>query len=238
MGLGRLTDEVFDAVIFDLDGTLIDSTPAVTRAWRAWATEFGLAVDLPRDHGTPSASVVRAVMPEDLHGPGMRRITELELADLHDVSVLPGAVEALASLAHAKNAIATSCTVPLAEARMGAAQLVPPSVLVTADDVVHGKPHPEPFLLAAQRLGVDPRRCLVVEDAPKGLEAAQAAGCFTLAVVTTTPREALDADAIVSDLSEVRFETDHTGIRVQLVDEPSAALLQAQGAIPQAPKGA
>jgi sugar-phosphatase len=238
VGLGRLTDEVFDAVIFDLDGTLIDSTPAVTRAWRTWATEFGLAVDLPRDHGTPSASVVRAVMPEDLHGPGMRRITELELADLHDVSVLPGAVEALASLAHAKNAIATSCTVPLAEARMGAAQLVPPSVLVTADDVVHGKPHPEPFLLAAQRLGVDPRRCLVVEDAPKGLEAAQAAGCFTLAVVTTTPREALDAHAIVSDLSEVRFETDHTGIRVQLVDEPSPALLQAQGAIPQAQKGA
>ena len=186
-------------------------------------------MDLPRDHGTPSASVVRAVMPEDLHGPGMRRITELELADLHDVVVLPGAVEALASLADAKNAIATSCTVPLAEARMGAAQLVPPSVLVTADDVVHGKPHPEPFLLAAQRLGVDPRRCLVVEDAPKGLEAAQAAGCFTLAVVTTTPREALDADAIVSDLSEVRFETDHTGIRVKLVDEPSGALRQAQG---------
>jgi sugar-phosphatase len=239
VGLGRLTDEVFEAVIFDLDGTLIDSTPAVIRAWTTWASEFGFAVtDLPRDHGTPSASVVRAVMPEDLHGLGMRRITELELTDLHDIVVLPGAVEALASLADAKNAIATSCTVPLAEARMGAAQLVPPSVLVTADDVVHGKPHPEPFLLAAQRLGVDPRRCLVVEDAPKGLEAAQAAGCFTLAVVTTTPREALDADAIVSDLSEVRFETDHTGIRVQLVDEPSAALLQAQGAIPQAQKGA
>jgi sugar-phosphatase len=101
--------------------------------------------------------------------------------------------------------------------------------LVTADDVVHGKPHPEPFLLAAQRLGVDPRRCLVVEDAPKGLEAAQAAGCFTLAVVTTTPREALDADAIVSDLSEVRFEADQKGIRVKLVDEPAGAVRQAQG---------
>ena len=83
--------------------------------------------------------------------------------------------------------------------------------------------------LAAQRLGVDPRRCLVVEDAPKGLEAAQAAGCFTLAVVTTTPREALDADAIVGDLSEVRFETNHTGIRVKLVDELTGAIRQAAG---------
>ena len=231
MDLGRLADEVFEAVIFDLDGTLIDSTPAVMRAWTTWEREYGLApTDVVRHHGMPSASVVRAVMPEHLHDAALRRISELELTDLADVVVLPGAVEALASLANAKNAIATSCTVPLAEARIGAAALVPPSVLVTVDDVTHGKPHPEPFLEAARRLGVDPRRCLVVEDAPKGLEAAQAAGCFTLAVVTTTPREALDADAIVSDLSEVRFEPNHDGIRVRLVDELAGALRQAQGA--------
>ena len=159
----------------------------------------------------------------------MQRITDLEIADLHDVVVLPGAVEALASLACAKNAIATSCTVPLAHARIAAAQLVPPSVLVTADDVAHGKPHPDPFLEAARRLGVDPRRCLVVEDAPKGLEAARAAGCFTLAVVTTTPREALDADAIVADLSEVRFEVDDDGVRVSLAEQFDGALRVAHG---------
>jgi sugar-phosphatase len=99
---------------------------------------------------------------------------------------------------------------------------------VTVDDVVHGKPHPEPFLEAARRLGADPRRCLVVEDAPKGLEAARAAGCFTLAVVTTTPREALDADAIVADLSEVRFDVSQEGVRVRLVSEPAGALRQTQ----------
>jgi sugar-phosphatase len=154
----------------------------------------------------------------------MRRITELEIADLHDVVVLPGTVEALTSLASGKYAIATSCTVPLAGARIAAAQLVPPSVLVTADDVVHGKPHPEPFLEAARRLGVDPRRCLVVEDAPRGLEAARAAGCFTLAVLTTTPREALDADAIVTDLSDVRFQVDQDGVRVRLVEQFDDAL--------------
>jgi sugar-phosphatase len=218
--LGQLTDEVFEAVIFDLDGTLIDSTPAVMRAWSAWENEYGLApMDMLRHHGVPSASVVRAVMPEHLQEAAMRRITEIEMANLHDVVVLPGAVEALASLATAKNAIATSCTVPLAEARIAAAQLVPPSVLVTVDDVTHGKPHPEPFLEAARRVGADPRRCLVVEDAPKGLEAARAAGCFTLAVVTTTPREALRADAVVTDLSEIRFDGDQEGIRVRLVEQ-------------------
>lgn len=229
MGLGRLADEVFEAVIFDLDGTLIDSTPAVGRAWATWASEYGLAsMDTHRHHGIPSASVVRAVMPDHLQEAALQRIADLELADLHDVVVLPGAVEALASLASAKNAIATSCTVPLAEARIAAARLVPPSVLVTADDVAHGKPHPDPFLEAARRLGIDPQRCLVIEDAPKGLEAAQAAGCFTLAVVTTTPREALDADAIIADLSEVRFEVNQDGVRVRLAERLDGALRVAQ----------
>jgi mannitol-1-/sugar-/sorbitol-6-phosphatase len=227
--LGRLTDEVFEAVIFDLDGTLIDSTPAVLRSWNTWTSEYGLPpLDLLKHHGTPSASVVRTVLPEELHESATRRISEIELANLHDVVVLPGAVEALASLAGAKSAIATSCTVPLAEARIAASHLEPPSVLVTADDVAHGKPHPEPFLQAARRLGVDPHRCLVVEDAPSGLEAARAAGCFTLAVVTTTPREALKADAIVTDLSEVRFATDHEGIRVRHAYEPVNVLPNAQ----------
>jgi mannitol-1-/sugar-/sorbitol-6-phosphatase len=225
LGLGRLADEVFEAVIFDMDGTLIDSTPAVVRAWDTWASEYGLPpLDLRTHHGTPSASVVRAVMPEHMQEAGIQRITELEISDLHDVVVLPGAAEALASLASAKTAIATSCTVPLAEARIAAAQLVAPSVLVTADDVVHGKPHPEPFLQAARRLGVDPRRCLVVEDAPSGLEAARAAGCFTLAVVTTTPRDVLDADAIVTDLSEVLFQVDQDRVRVRLADQFDGAL--------------
>jgi mannitol-1-/sugar-/sorbitol-6-phosphatase len=224
VGLGRRANEVFEAVIFDLDGTLIDSTPAVIRAWDTWANEHGLApMDLSMHHGTPSASVVRAVLPEHLHEAGIQRITEIETADLHDVVMLPGAREALASLASAKIAIATSCTVPLAAARIAAANLVPPSVLVTADDVAHGKPHPEPFLEAARRLGVDPRRSLVVEDAPSGLQAARAAGCFTLAVVTTTPREALDADAIVSDLSEVRFDANQAGIRVRLAEQFTGA---------------
>nr|WP_294691711.1 HAD-IA family hydrolase [uncultured Friedmanniella sp.] len=217
MGLGRLSDEVFEAVLFDMDGTLIDSTPAVNRAWTQWMHEFGLTPEeLGRHHGMPSAQVVRSLLAEDQHVEAVRRIDELELADVHDIVVLPGAAEALEALRPTKNAIATSCTVPLARARIRAAQLVPPSVLVTVDDVAHGKPAPDPFLEAARRLGADPARCLVVEDAPKGLEAAHAAGCFTLAVVTTTAREDLDADAVVTNLSEVEFVPDGDGIRVRL----------------------
>ena len=217
VGLGRLADEVFEAVLFDMDGTLIDSTPAVERAWGTWMREYGISVEaMGRQHGVPAAQVVRALLAEDQHVAAIARIDELELADVGDIDVLPGAADALAALRDARSAIATSCTRPLARARIAAAHLVPPSVLVTVDDVAHGKPAPDPFLEAAHRLGADPTRCLVVEDAPKGLEAARAAGCATLAVVTTTAREDLDADAVVGDLAEVEFVPGEDGIRVRL----------------------
>jgi mannitol-1-/sugar-/sorbitol-6-phosphatase len=217
--LGILADELFEAVIFDMDGTLIDSTPAVVRAWTTWAIEHGLTADqLGGHYGMPSANVVRLLLTDpERHDDAIERINELEIEDVHDIVVLPGAAEALAALSTAKNAIATSCTIPLARARIIASELLAPSVLVTADDVLRGKPAPDPFLEAARRLGVDPTRCLVVEDAPKGLEAARAAGCKTLAVITTTAREDLIADGLVPDLSWVNFEVTDGLIRVSLV---------------------
>lgn len=218
MGLGKLSDEVFAAVLFDMDGTLIDSTPAVMRSWSRWGEEHGVPeADLHRHHGVPSAGVVARLLPQERHAAATQRINELELTDVEGIEVLPGAAEALDALRDARNAIATSCTVPLAKARIAAARLRPPSVLVTADDVERGKPAPDPFLEAARRLGVPPERCLVVEDAPLGLQAAREAGCFTLAVTTTTPPERLQADAVVSDLSAVAFLVDEDGIRVREV---------------------
>lgn len=213
--LGSLHDRAFAAVIFDMDGTLIDSIPVVIRSWLQWAQEHGVEPGrLAGFHGVPAAAVVATLLPHERHATALHRINELELADTEGITVLAGAAEALAALGPDRCAIATSCSAPLAAVRIGATGLRVPHVVVTADDVERGKPHPDPFLLAAERLGVDPGACLVVEDAPGGLAAAHAAGCATLAVTTTTPRHELVADAVVTDLGHVVFSHAGAGVRV------------------------
>lgn len=219
MALGPRFDEPFAAVIFDMDGTLVDSTPAVVRAWTRWAAEREITAEqLAGYHGVPAASIVADLVPEAEREAAGRRIDELELADVDGVVPLPGAVAALSGPPAGRVAIATSCTRPLARARLAASGVPVPAVVVTVDEVERGKPAPDPFLLAAERLGVDPRRCLVVEDAPAGLEAARAAGCATLAVTTTTPAADLRADAVVGTLDEVRFVAADGGVRVAAAD--------------------
>lgn len=207
--LPGLAGTTFDAVLFDLDATLIDSTAAMQRCWVRWAQEFG--VDPQRLlgwHGVPSAQIVAALLP---HLPDQgrvlasARIDELEVQDTGGIVVLPGSRQALVDVPPERVAIATSCTRALANARIGATDLRVPEVVVTADDVTVGKPDPAPYLLAARRLGFDPARCLVVEDAPSGLVSARAAGCATLAVSTTHRPHELEANAVVSSLADVRF---------------------------------
>jgi mannitol-1-/sugar-/sorbitol-6-phosphatase len=213
--LGALRGRSFAAVLFDLDGTLVDSTAAVVRTWLAWAAERGVAPErLQGYHGVPALQIVRDLVPEGEVQAASARINELELLDVRGITVLPGAAEALAALPAGRCAIVTSCTSSLAAARVGATRLDAPDVIVTADDVQHGKPHPEPYLLGAERLGVPPERCLVVEDAPSGLLAARAAGMATLAVTTTTPVEQLNADVVITTLADVAFESGPDGVRV------------------------
>lgn len=209
----------FAGVIFDMDGTLVDSTPAIVRSWTTWAMEFGItAEELAGSHGLPSADLVRKVLPESQHDKAIARINELELADVDDIVVLPGAADAMADLAGMPTAIATSASRELAKARIAAAGLLPPTVVITIDDVTRGKPAPDPFLEAARRLRLAPADCLVVEDAPNGVRAAREAGCATLAVLTTSPADQLPADVIVSDLSEIRFVPDGDSITVRRRD--------------------
>lgn len=189
-------DRTFDAVLFDMDGTLISSIEAVERSWATWLREYGYDPDtVTLAHGTPARTLVESFVDAKLVEEAFARINAIELADREGVRQLAGAAQLLNSIPLDRKAIVTSCTYDLAHARIDASGLARPEVTVTADDVVVGKPDPEPFLLAARLLGVDPHRCLVVEDAPAGLAAGRAAGCATLAVSGTHVLAKLDADA-------------------------------------------
>lgn len=206
-----------DAVLFDLDGTLVDSTPAVIRAWQATAAKLDLpfAAFEPYVHGIPGDKVLATVAPH-LTSEQIDELSQWMLAceaeDTDGVVATPGAARALAGLPAHRWAIVTSGNTRLATARISAAGLPMPAVLVTTDDIRLGKPHPEPYLQAAARLGFAPGRCLVVEDAPAGVESGQRAGMPVLGVLGTYP--GLDATATVTDLSTVDFHADEDGVRV------------------------
>lgn len=212
-----LDGRVFDAVLFDMDGTLIDSTASVYRSWIHWAGEYGVPAErLQGWHGVPAKTIVEAVLDAPRRAEALARIEELEVLDADGgIVVLDGVHAALAALPDERAAIVTSCTAPLARARIAATGISAPSVVVTASEVVVGKPDPEPYLLGARRLGVDPARCLVVEDAPAGLASGRAAGAATLAVVTTHAADELDADLVVGSLADVRFVAGPDGVAVR-----------------------
>jgi sugar-phosphatase len=219
--LGTLDGRDFAAVLFDMDGTLIDSIPVVVRSWLRWAQEEGVdPARLVGFHGVPARGIAEKLLPAERVDAAVDRIEAIETADTEGITVLPGTLAALAALTGTGTgggdlcAIATSCTRPLAAARIEATGLPAPRVVVTASDVRQGKPHPDPFLLAARNLRVDPAQCLVVEDAPGGLEAARAAGCATLAVATTTVPADLLADAVIGTLGDVRFSVVDGRVRV------------------------
>ncbi len=176
----------FAAVISDLDGVLVDSSAPTVRAWRAWGERHGLdgAAIQAANHGRPGRAVIAEhVRPEQLEAE-TDWLARAETADTDGVIALPGAADVLA-LPAGRVAICTSCMAPLARARLAAAGLRVPGVIVTSDQVARGKPAPDPYLLAAERLGADPAACLVFEDAPAGIASARAAGMTVWAVTTT-----------------------------------------------------
>lgn len=202
----------FDAVLFDLDGTLVDSTASVVRSWRRFAEHFDVSMEaLHANHGQPARTLVGHLLPADRHAEALAHVTDLEVADAVGLRPIRGAADFFASVPPERRAIVTSGSVPIATARLAAAGYDRPAVFVTVDDVVNGKPDPEPFLLAAERLGVDPARCLVVEDAPAGIAAARAAGCAVIALTGTTAEEELTADLVVDGLDAVRLELTPAG---------------------------
>lgn len=206
----RMTQVQCAALLFDLDGVLISSTPAVARVWRNWAIEHGFNPEevVSRAHGRPSLTTVREYLPNADHQAENREVERREIADLDGIVPLPGALELLASLPPDRWTIVTSCTRPLAEVRIKAAGLPLPKKMITSNDITLGKPNPEPYLKGASLLGFPPEKCVVFEDVPAGVQAGKGALAKVVAFTTTVEASALraaGADWILRNCSDVRL---------------------------------
>ncbi len=207
------------ALLFDMDGVLVDSTPAVARVWTDWARKYGFDPEevVRIAHGRPSISTIRELLPDGDHEGEDREVERMEIEDIDGVVPLPGAAEILRVLPDGYYAIVTSATRPLAEVRLRAAGLPVAKHLVTANDVRRGKPEPDAYLKGAATLGLSAAQCVVVEDAPSGVRAGKAAGARVLAVRTTaTDAELLSAGAdwIIDHLGGISLSSPASGAEI------------------------
>jgi sugar-phosphatase len=210
------------ALLFDMDGVLIDSTPAVARVWREWAIEHGFDPEkvVASAHGRPSITTVREYLPQADHELENREVERREIEDIAGVVPLPGALELLASLPEDRWTIVTSCTRRLAEVRLKVAGLPVPKEMITSNDITHGKPDPEPYLKGASVLGFLPADCVVVEDAPAGIRAGKAAGSRVIAFTTTVEEAAVreaGADWVLENSACILFASANQGLTLTLV---------------------
>jgi sugar-phosphatase len=210
------------ALLFDLDGVLINSTPAVARVWRSWAIEHGFDPEevVARAHGRPSLTTVSEYLPDADHEAENREVERREIEDLEGVVPLPGALDLLASLPDDRWTIVTSCTRPLAEVRIRAAGLPLPKKMITSNDITYGKPHPEPYLKGASVLGFPAAECIVLEDVPAGVRAGKAAGARVIAFKTTVQESVLreaGADWILNNCADIRLLDRTNGLTLGLL---------------------
>jgi sugar-phosphatase len=212
---------VCEGILFDLDGVLVDSTPAVARVWAWWAKQHGFDPEdtVRRAHGRPSISTIRELLPNADHAYEDREVERREIEDVKGVVPLPGALELLQALPLDRWAIVTSCTRKLAFVRIRAAGLPEPKFIVTSSDITKGKPDPEPYLKGAQALSFHPQACVVIEDAPAGIRSGKSTGAQIIALQTTEGDQLLraaGADYIVKDCAAIRLDKTALGASLSL----------------------
>jgi mannitol-1-/sugar-/sorbitol-6-phosphatase len=205
------------AILFDIDGVLVNSTVVVERHWKRWADNHNVSYEdlMEVAHGRTSAGIIRIVAPHlDAEQEGRTREAE-EGIDTDGLAIYPAARGLLRSLPSCGWGVVTSGNARTAATRLRYGDLPTPPVLVTAEDVQRGKPDPEAYLLAARRLGVRPEQCVVIEDAPAGIQAARAAGMKVIAVATThSPETLTQADVIARGLASVTIKAEAGRFRV------------------------
>src|SRR5215469_5677848 len=202
------------AILFDLDGVLCDSTRQVDREWREWAARKGVDGDavMAIAHGVRTIEVIRRVAPHLDAEAEAAAIENHEAGDQTGVVVMPGAEDLVQTIPLGRWGVVTSGSRLLAQNRLRHCGLPVPPVLVTSDDVTNGKPHPEPYLLGAERMGMAPAECLVIEDAPAGIQSARAGGVKVIAMASTYGAEKLrEADAVVRAFSGICVSANGTG---------------------------
>ena len=202
------------AILFDLDGVLCDSTRQVDREWREWAARKGVDGDavMAIAHGVRTIEVIRRVAPQLDAEAEADAIENHEASDQTGVVVMPGAVDLVKSIPMGRWGVVTSGTRLLAQNRLRHCGLPVPDVLVTSDDVTNGKPHPEPYLKGAEQMGLAPAECLVIEDAPAGIQSARAGGMKVIGIASTYGVEKLrEADAVVRAFSGIQVSLNGTG---------------------------
>lgn len=211
------------AVLFDMDGVLVDSRAVVERTWRRWAGRHGLDAEpiLRIAHGRRTRETLAMVAPDLVRDAEVDWLDSAELLDLEGVTAIPGAASLLAALPRDRWAVVTSAGRELAELRLGAAGLPIPGVLVPSELVTRGKPAPDGYLAGAERLGRPPGRLVVIEDAPPGVTAARAAGMRVIGLTTTHPAGELGTvDLLLPDLTplSVHFDGDELLLRAAAED--------------------
>jgi len=206
------------AVLFDMDGTLVDSTAVVERAWGLWAARHGIPIEtvLAFSHGRPTIATMEHFLPARDHTPELEIMDRYEETELEGILAVPVATEVTHALQSHPWAIVTSAWRKLAEARVLAAGLPLPKVIVPVDEIRNGKPHPEGFLHAAARLGVAPNECLVFEDSRPGIEAGVSAGMQVVALLTTAPAHLMKHRPLIRDFRDVKIQSDGEWIRLEL----------------------
>jgi sugar-phosphatase len=209
-----LTDRAFAAFLFDMDGTILSSIAAAERVWARWAQRHGLdvAAFLPTIHGMRSVETVRRL---DLPGVDAAAeaaaITRAEMDDVQGIEAIAGVAAFLAALPAGRWAVVTSAPRELALRRIAAAGLPVPPLMIAAEDVTQGKPAPDCFVLAATRLGVAASDCLVFEDAPAGIAAAESAGASVVVITATHAHPLATRHSPARDFARLRVRTDADG---------------------------